>query len=86
MLFSGENEGKIIVTMTYKKCFHKEIDALISNLLEAIMKILVYTFSRIKWLLYSRVSWIFPPLRAVKKNFVSVFELFCLRVNKSKSI
>lgn len=56
MLFSGENEGKIIVTVTYKKCFHKEIDALISNLLEAIMKILVYTFSRIKWLLYSRVS------------------------------
>ena len=85
MLFSGENEGKIIVTMTYKKCFHKKIDA-ISNLLEAVMKILVYTFSRIKWLMYSRVNWIFPPLGAVKKNFVSVFELFCLRVNKSKSI
>lgn len=55
MLFSGENEGKIIVTMTYKKCFHKKIDA-ISNLLEAVMKILVYTFSRIKWLMYSRVN------------------------------
>ena len=42
MLFAGENKEKIIVTMT--KCFHKETDALISDLLEAIMNFLVYTF------------------------------------------